>query len=143
MIHITLKDGSVKEFESGVSVIDVAKSLGAGLAKAACCGRINGEAVDLRTPITEDCQLEICTFDDEDGKKAFWHTAAHVMAQAIQHLFPGAKFGIGPALESGWYYDIGGVKPFTPDQFGAIEAEMKISRLKNVSSPWKRAEASL
>ena len=103
MIHITLKDGSVKEFESGVSVIDVAKSLGAGLAKAACCGRINGEAVDLRTPITEDCQLEICTFDDEDGKKAFWHTAAHVMAQAIQHLFPGAKFGIGPALESGWY----------------------------------------
>lgn len=69
MIHITLKDGSVKEFESGVSVIDVAKSLGAGLAKAACCGRINGEAVDLRTPITEDCQLEICTFDDEDGKK--------------------------------------------------------------------------
>ena len=125
MIHITLKDGSVKEFESGVSVIDVAKSLGAGLAKAACCGRINGEAVDLRTPITEDCQLEICTFDDEDGKKAFWHTAAHVMAQAIQHLFPGAKFGIGPALESGWYYDIGGVKPFTPDQFGAIEAEMK------------------
>ena len=125
MIHITLKDGSVKEFESGVSVIDVAKSLGAGLAKAACCGRINGEAVDLRTPITADCQLEICTFDDEDGKKAFWHTAAHVMAQAIQHLFPGAKFGIGPALESGWYYDIGGVKPFTPDQFGAIEAEMK------------------
>ena len=125
MIHITLKDGSVKEFESGVSVIDVAKSLGAGLAKAACCGRIDGKVVDLRTPINEDCGLEICTFDDEDGKGAFWHTAAHVMAQAIQRLFPEAKFGIGPALESGWYYDIGGVKPFTPDQFTAIEAEMK------------------
>ena len=69
MIHITLKDGSVKEFEAGVSVIDVAKSLGAGLAKAACCGRIDGKVADLRTPITEDCQLEICTFDDEDGKK--------------------------------------------------------------------------
>ena len=80
MIHITLKDGSVKEFEAGVSVIDVAKSLGAGLAKAACCGRINGEVADLRTPITEDCQLEICTFDDEDGKKTFWHTSSHVMA---------------------------------------------------------------
>ena len=125
MIHVTLKDGSVKEFEAGVSVIDVAKSLGAGLAKAACAGRINNQVVDLRTPINEDCNLEICTFDDEDGKKAFWHTAAHVMAQAIQHLYPEAKFGIGPALENGWYYDIGGVKPFTPDQFAAIEAEMK------------------
>ena len=78
MIHITLKDGSVKEFEAGVSVIDVAKSLGAGLAKAACCGRINGKVADLRTPITEDCHLEICTFDDEDGKKTFWHTSSHV-----------------------------------------------------------------
>ena len=125
MIHVTLKDGSVKEFEAGVSVIDVAKSLGAGLAKAACTGRINNQVVDLRTPINEDCNLEICTFDDEDGKKAFWHTAAHVMAQAIQHLYPEAKFGIGPALENGWYYDIGSVKPFTPDQFAAIEAEMK------------------
>lgn len=125
MIHVTLKDGSVKEFEAGVSVIDVAKSLGAGLAKAACAGRINNQVVDLRTPINEDCNLEICTFDDEDGKKAFWHTAAHVMAQAIQQLYPEAKFGIGPALENGWYYDIGGVKPFTPDQFAAIEAEMK------------------
>lgn len=125
MIHVTLKDGNVKEFEAGVSVIDVAKSLGAGLAKAACAGRINNQVVDLRTPINEDCNLEICTFDDEDGKKAFWHTAAHVMAQAIQHLYPEAKFGIGPALENGWYYDIGGVKPFTPDQFAAIEAEMK------------------
>ena len=125
MIHVTLKDGSVKEYEAGVSVFDVAKSLGAGLAKAACCGRVNGEAVDLRTAINEDCSLEICTFEDEDGKKAFWHTAAHVMAQAIQHLYPQAKFGIGPALDNGWYYDIGGIKPFTPDQFAGIEAEMK------------------
>ena len=77
MIHITLKDGSVKEFEAGVSVIDVAKSLGAGLAKAACCGRIDGNVADLRTPITEDCHLEICTFDDEDGKK-----------NLLAHLFP-------------------------------------------------------
>ena len=129
MIHITLKDGSVKEFESGVSVIDVAKSLGAGLAKAACCGRINGEAVDLRTPITEDCQLEICTFDDEDGKKAFWHTAAHVMAQAIQHLFPGTKFAIGPAIDDGFYYDLDSDHVFSQEDFAAIEKEMaKISK---------------
>ena len=106
MIHITLKDGSVKEFEAGVSVIDVAKSLGAGLAKAACCGRINGEVADLRTPITEDCQLEICTFDDEDGKKTFWHTSSHVMAQAVKRLYPRHKLAIGPAIEDGFYYDI-------------------------------------
>lgn len=105
MIHITLKDGSVKEFEAGVSVIDVAKSLGAGLAKAACCGRINGKVADLRTPITEDCHLEICTFDDEDGKKTFWHTSSHVMAQAVKRLYPQAKFAIGPAIKEGFYYD--------------------------------------
>lgn len=125
MIHITLKDGSVKEFESGVSVIDVAKSLGAGLAKAACCGRINGEVADLRTPITEDCQLEICTFDDEDGKKTFWHTSSHVMAQAVKRLYPQAKFAIGPAIKEGFYYDFDVEKPFTPEDIEKIEAEMK------------------
>ena len=125
MIHITLKDGSVKEFEAGVSVIDVAKSLGAGLAKAACCGRINGEVADLRTPITEDCQLEICTFDDEDGKKTFWHTSSHVMAQAVKRLYPQAKFAIGPAIKEGFYYDFDVEKPFTPEDIEKIEAEMK------------------
>lgn len=88
MIHVTLKDGSVKEFEAGVSVIDVAKSLGAGLAKAACAGRINNQVVDLRTPINEDCNLEICTFDDEDGKKhsgtlllMLWHRLSSICIQ--------------------------------------------------------------
>ena len=125
MIHITLKDGSVKEFEAGVSVIDVAKSLGAGLAKAACCGRINGKVADLRTPITEDCHLEICTFDDEDGKKTFWHTSSHVMAQAVKRLYPQAKFAIGPAIKEGFYYDFDVEKPFTPEDIEKIEAEMK------------------
>ena len=125
MIHITLKDGSVKEFEAGVSVIDVAKSLGAGLAKAACCGRIDGKVADLRTPITEDCQLEICTFDDEDGKKTFWHTSSHVMAQAVKRLYPQAKFAIGPAIKEGFYYDFDVEKPFTPEDIEKIEAEMK------------------
>jgi len=125
MIKVTLKDGVVKEFEAGVSAAEVAKSLGMGLYKAATSARIDGELADLRTPLEKDCRLDILTFDDKDGKHAFWHTGAHVMAQAIQHLFPAAQFGIGPALDDGWYYDIGGTEPFTPDQFEAIEAEMK------------------
>ena len=125
MIKVTLKDGLVKEFEAGVSAAEVAKSLGMGLYKAATSARLNGEVVDLRTPLNEDCTLEILTFADKDGQHAFWHTGAHVMAQAIQHLFPGAHFGIGPALDNGWYYDIGGIPPITPDQFEAIEEEMR------------------
>ena len=125
MIRVTLKDNVVKEFEAGVCPADIAKSLGVGLYKAACAARVDGEACDLRTPLEKDCSLEILTFEDKDGKHAFWHTAAHVMAQAIQHLWPQAKFGIGPALDDGWYYDIGGVEPFTPEQFADIEAEMK------------------
>ena len=125
MIKVTLKDGLVKEFEAGVSAAEVAKSLGMGLYKAATSARLNGEVVDLRTPLNGDCTLEILTFADKDGQHAFWHTGAHVMAQAIQHLFPGAHFGIGPALDNGWYYDIGGIPPITPDQFEAIEEEMR------------------
>lgn len=124
MIRVDLK-GNVKEFEAGVSAAEVAKSIGMGLYKSACAAKVNGEVCDLRTALNEDCSLEILTFADKEGKEAFWHTAAHVMAQAIQHLYPEAHFGIGPALENGWYYDVGGVKPFTPDQFAAIEAEMK------------------
>ena len=125
MIQVTLKDGVIREYEAGTTVAQVAQSLGAGLYKAACAGRVDGTACDLRTPLEKDCQVEILTFEDRDGKHAFWHTAAHIMAQAIQHLWPQAKFGIGPALEDGWYYDIGGVEPFTPEQFKAIEDEMK------------------
>ena len=125
MINVTLKGGAVKEFEPGVSPADVAKSIGMGLYKSACAARVDGEAVDLRTPLEKDCELEILTFDSPEGKHAFWHTGAHIMAQAIQHLFPDAQFGIGPALDDGWYYDIGGTEPFTPDQFEAIEAEIK------------------
>ena len=121
MINVTLKGGAVKEFEPGVSPADVAKSIGMGLYKSACAARVDGEAVDLRTPLEKDCELEILTFDSPEGKHAFWHTGAHIMAQAIQHLFPDAQFGIGPALDDGWYYDIGGTEPFTPDQFEAIE----------------------
>ncbi len=124
MIKVDLK-GNVKEFEAGVSAAEVAKSIGMGLYKAACVARVDGQVCDLRTKLDKDCQLEILTFEDEEGKHAFWHTAAHVMAQAVQHLFPGAHFGIGPALENGWYYDIKAERPLTTGDFEAIEAEMK------------------
>lgn len=124
MIKVDLK-GNVKELETGVTAAEVAKSIGMGLYKSACAARIDGEVCDLRTPLTKDCSLEILTFDDPDGKHAFWHTAAHVMAQAVQHLFPEAKFGIGPALENGWYYDIKVGRSLSTADFEAIEAEMK------------------
>ena len=124
MINVELK-GDVRQFEAGVSAADVAKSIGMGLYKSACAAKVNGELCDLRTVLNEDCALEILTFEDEGGKHAFWHTAAHVMAQAVQHLFPGAHFGIGPALENGWYYDIKADRPLTTGDFEAIEAEMK------------------
>ena len=124
MINVELK-GDVRQFEAGVSAADVAKSIGMGLYKSACAAKVNGELCDLRTVLNEDCTLEILTFEDEGGKHAFWHTAAHVMAQAVQHLFPGAHFGIGPALENGWYYDIKADRPLTTGDFEAIEAEMK------------------
>lgn len=125
MVKVTLK-GDVREFESGVTVAEIAKSIGAGLYKAACAGRINGkEDVDLRTPITEDCSLEILTFDDAGGKHAYWHTTAHIMAQAIQHLYPEAKFAIGPAIDNGFYYDVDLPQTLGPDDLPRIEAEMK------------------
>ena len=124
MINVELK-GDVRQYEAGVSAAEVAKSIGMGLYKSACAAKVNGEVCDLRTVLNEDCTLEILTFEDEGGKHAFWHTAAHVMAQAVQHLFPGAHFGIGPALENGWYYDIKASRPLTTGDFEAIEAEMK------------------
>lgn len=125
MIKVTLKDNSVKEFPAGTTIIDVAKSLGAGLAKAACCGRIDGEVADLRTPLDKDCRLEICTFDDEDGKKTFWHSSSHLLAQAVKRLFPDAKFAIGPAIKTGFYYDFNVETPFTPEDCEKIEEEMR------------------
>lgn len=125
MIQVTLKDGVVKEFEAGVSAAEVAKSLGAGLYKAACACKINGKAHDLRTPLTQDCELSILTFDDEAGKKAFWHTASHLLAQAVKRLYPSAKFAIGPAIDNGFYYDFDVEKPFLPEDLEKIQAEMK------------------
>ncbi len=124
MVNVDLK-GTVRQVEAGTTVADIAKSIGMGLYKAATSAKLDGELVDLRTPVEKDCKLEILTFEDEEGKHAFWHTTAHIMAQAVQRLFPGTKFGIGPALEDGFYYDMKGERPFSTEDFAAIEAEMK------------------
>ena len=139
MVKVSLK-GEVREFENGVTVAEVAKSIGMGLYKASCAGKINGEVVDLRTPINEDCELAILTFDDPEGKKAYWHTTSHIMAQAVQRLFPEAVFGVGPSVDNGFYYDIGGVKPFAPDDLTKIEAEIKKIIKENL--PLERFELS-
>lgn len=124
MINITLKDGSVKQYESPVSAADIAKDLSMGLYRIACAARVNGQVCDLREPISQDAAVEILTFEEEEGKKAFCHTASHVLAQAVKRLFPSAKLAIGPAIENGFYYDFDVEKPFTPADLEQIEAEM-------------------
>ena len=133
MVKVTLKDDVVKEFQSGTTVMEIAKSIGMGLYKAACLAKIDGETCDLRTPVTKDCHVEILTFDDEDGKKAFWHTTSHILAQAVKRLYPSAKLAIGPSIANGFYYDFDVDFPFTPEILEKIEAEMKKIVKENIS----------
>ena len=125
MIQVALKGDVVKEYPEGISPGEIAKDLGAGLYKAACLARVDGETVDLRTPLGRDCKLEILTFDDEDGKRAFWHSSSHILAQAVKRLYPEAKFAIGPAIDNGFYYDFDVEKPFIAEDLEKIEKEMK------------------
>ena len=124
-MKITLKDGSVKEYAQAMSVIDIAKDLSEGLARVACAGEVNGEVVDLRTVLEQDCELNILTAKDERGLAALRHTASHVMAQAVKRLYPNTKLAIGPSIADGFYYDMEFETPLTSDDFGKIEAEMK------------------
>lgn len=125
-MQITLKGGEVRSFENGLTAAEIAKQISGGLYRAACVCRIDGQVKDLRTVIDRDCALEILTFDSEEGKHAFWHTASHIMAQAVKRLYPQVKLTIGPSIENGFYYDFDcGDKPFSPDDLEKIEAEMK------------------
>ncbi len=124
-MKITLKDGSVKEYASSMTVLDIAKDLSEGLARVACAGEIDGERVDLRTVVEHDCAVSILTFDDKGGKDAFRHTASHILAQAVKRLYPDVQLAIGPSVDDGFYYDIDSERTFTTDDFEAIEAEMK------------------
>ena len=123
-MKITLKDGSVKEYASAMSVIDIAKDISEGLARAACAGEVDGKVVDLRTVISEDCSLSILTAADPAGLKVLRHTAGHVLAEAVKRLFPDAKCTIGPAIEDGFYYDFDS-QPFSREDLDKLEAEMK------------------
>ncbi len=123
-MKITLKDGSVKEYENALSAYDIALDISDGLARAACCVKIDGKTADLRTVIDHDCELSICTADDEEGLAAIRHTASHVLAEAVKNLFPDAKLAIGPSIDTGFYYDFDH-EAFSRDDLDALEAEMK------------------
>lgn len=125
MIKITLKDGSIKEFESSISVLDIAKSISEGLARNACCGIANGKVVDLRHIVNEDSDLSICTFDSQEGKDAVRHSISHVLAYAVKRLFPEAKLAIGPAINDGFYYDFDVENSFSAEDLTKLEDEMR------------------
>ncbi|GAA0752231.1 MULTISPECIES: threonine--tRNA ligase [Clostridium] len=125
MIKITLKDGSIKEVEAGISVLDIAKSISEGLARNACCGIVNGKVVDLRHTVNEDSELAICTFDSQEGKDALRHSVSHVLAYAVKRLYPNTKLAIGPAINDGFYYDFDVEKSFSADDLIKIEDEMR------------------
>ena len=126
MIKVTLKDGSVKKFEKGKKVYEVAKEISRSLVKIATCASIDGKVVDLRYILEKDCKLEIHTFEsDLEGKKAYWHTTSHIMAQAVKRLFPNVKLAIGPSIDDGFYYDFDTQKPFSDEDKLKIEEEMK------------------
>ena len=136
-MKITLKDGSVKEYAQAMSVIDIANDISEGLGRAACAGEVNGEVVDLRTVIEEDCNLSILTFNDEAGKAAYRHTASHVLAEAVKRLYPDAKLAIGPSIDTGFYYD------FEIESFSSISLKTSILYFITVGSVVKNSEISL
>lgn len=125
-MKIILKDGSVKEYEESRSVYDIAMDISEGLARAACCAKVDGEVVDLRTMVEQDCRLEICTAREPEGLAALRHTTSHVLAEAVKRVFPEAKLAIGPSIEEGFYYDFDH-EAFSREDLDRLEAEMKRS----------------
>ena len=125
MIKVTLKDESILEVEKGKTILEIAKQISEGLARNAMAGKVDNQVEDLRYPIEKDCKLEILTFQDLDGKKAYWHTTSHIMAQAIKRLYPQVKLTIGPAIDNGFYYDFDTESNFSETDFEKIETEMK------------------
>ena len=123
-MKITLKDGSFKEYDHAMTIIDIARDISEGLGRAACAGLVNGEVKDLRTTIEEDCELSILTLHDAEGLRVLRHTTSHVLAEAVKRLFPNAKCAIGPAIDEGFYYDFD-AEPFSREDLDRLEAEMK------------------
>jgi threonyl-tRNA synthetase len=132
MIKVTLPDGSVREYPKGTTSLDVAKSISEGLARNVLSAKVNGEVVDATRPLNTDCSLQLLTWNDTDGKATMWHSSAHLMAEALEELYPGVKFGIGPAIENGFYYDVDlGEKTLSADELPKIEAKMMELARKN------------
>ena len=133
LIKITLPDGTVKEYDQGISSMDVAKSISEGLARNVLSARVNGQVWDANRSITEDADLSLLTWNDEEGKSTMWHSSAHLMAEAIEALFPGVKFAIGPPIENGFYYDVDfGEMEFSESDLPKIEKKMiELARQKN------------
>ena len=141
MINITLPDGSVRQYELGTTPLDVAKSISEGLARNVLAAKVNGKVVELYRPIEADATVQLLTWNDEEGKSTFWHTSAHLLATALQELYPGIKFGIGPAIENGFYYDIDfGTYQVSSDDFAKIEKKMQ--ELVSARTPIRRREVS-
>lgn len=141
MIKVTLPDGTVKEFAAGTTSMDVAKSISEGLARNVLAAKVNGEVWDATRPLPQQSELTLLTWNDKEGKQTFWHSSAHLMAEAIEFYFPGTKFGIGPPIETGFYYDIDlGDHSLTPEEFKKIEDKM--SELSKKDNIYKRSEVS-
>ena len=141
MISITLPDGSVRDYEAGVTALEVAKSIHPALAKRVLSARVDGEVVDLTRPIEHDAGLTLLTWDDEWGRKTFWHSSAHLLAEALEELYPGIRLGIGPPIDNGFYYDVDpGGRTISVDDLPAIEKKMK--ELAKQKNPYVRREVS-
>lgn len=140
-ISITLPDGSVRQYESGVTSLDIAKSISEGLARNVLAAKVNGNVIDATRPLTTDADLQLLTWNDEDGKKTFWHSSAHLLAEALEALYPGVKFGIGPPIDKGFYYDIDfGDYKFSSEDFEKLEAKM--NELARAGNKYIRSEVS-
>src|SRR3954454_10317120 len=141
MINVTFPDGAVRQFERGSSAMDIAKSISEGLARKVLAAKISGEVWDLSRPIDRDVTLELLTWNDLDGKATFWHSSAHLMAEALEAVFPGVKLGIGPAIEKGFYYDIDlGDRQITEEDLRKLE--VKMAELAKNNSIYTRKEVS-
>ena len=124
-MKITLKGDVVREFADGMTAGDIAKEISMGLFRNATAAMLDGKVIDLRTEINHDAKLDILTFDDEEGKRAYWHTTSHLLAQAVKRLYPDVKLAIGPAIDRGFYYDFDTDTPFTAQDLEKLEAEIK------------------
>lgn len=141
MINITFPDGAVRQYEAGISADGIAKSISEGLARKVLAATVNGEVWDSTRPITADASLQLLTWDDDAGKNTFWHSSAHLMAEAVEALYPGVKFWVGPALDKGFYYDIDlGDRHLTEDDLIAIERKM--NELAKQANTFTRKEIS-